>query len=381
LRSGSADLAPPVPEIAVQFLKLRLPQVCIFPKCRCGNESFSGSRLTMSIAVRLLLLLIAIAATAGCYSNPAYRREVAVLRGEIIDLENKYYSMKSDYESAIAELDHCRGYKSGSYYSPNDPDIIYENQPYDPSQNAPEGIMPRRSNESVLQNNGEKLPRQSKPKTEEGELNLKIEDNESGGDDGGMGFYDSQPNLNTEPLIGPRNGGSRDSSGASTRKSNPQSWIRNIRFQRELCRAENRDGKPGDDGLLLVLQPVDENGDVIPVAGDMVISVIDPAENGRRQRIGFYRFQANEVEPMLESSEALGAGIHLRLDWNNYVPRNSDVQVFVRYMTRDKRKFESSIPLRIETANGADDQWVNRPAKVPARPASSKQRPQWRPRR
>ncbi|MCE2791783.1 MAG: hypothetical protein LW697_04925 [Blastopirellula sp.] len=46
----------------------------------------------------LTILLLLISLTAGCGSaSPRVRREIALLRGEVVDLENQYYALKSMY--------------------------------------------------------------------------------------------------------------------------------------------------------------------------------------------------------------------------------------------------------------------------------------------
>ena len=47
--------------------------------------------------------------TIGCNADPRSRRETALLRAEILDLEDKYYLLKSERDLAVAELSTFQG--------------------------------------------------------------------------------------------------------------------------------------------------------------------------------------------------------------------------------------------------------------------------------
>ncbi len=289
-----------------------------------------------------LLLALGLLSLAGCYSNPAYQREIAILRGEIIDLEDKYYSIKSQYESAQIEIQSLRGNPPNAQGNGNSEEIFGQ---------------PRNGNEP--------LPNQE-------DNDPIIEDGEGGDGENDMGGNDGY-------LTGPEN---RNFESASIpQKSDPAAWVRDIQIDRELSRAQNFDGKAGDDGILLVVQPVDDAGNVIPVAGKIKVSIIDKHEKGERQRIGFYELLEQDVQPIIETSEALGAGIHLRLNWNRHVPRNRLVRVFVRYEV-EGRRYQASIPIRVNTTADQQANWTpDRMSPTAAQSSSNNNRPTWRPRR
>ncbi len=56
----------------------------------------------------------------------------------------------------------------------------------------------------------------------------------------------------------------------------------------------NYDNKPGDDGVTVYLQPIDRDGDVVKVAGEIRIQLYDLAAAPGRQLIGEYRVPAEE---------------------------------------------------------------------------------------
>ncbi len=50
------------------------------------------------------------------------------------------------------------------------------------------------------------------------------------------------------------------------------------------------DGKPGDDGIVLYVQPIDRNGDVIKAAGSLTVTLLDLANPPEQYLLGEYRF-------------------------------------------------------------------------------------------
>ena len=55
--------------------------------------------------MRRELLIIGLCLVAvGCNADPRSRRETALLRAEILDLEDKYYLIKSERDAAVAQL-------------------------------------------------------------------------------------------------------------------------------------------------------------------------------------------------------------------------------------------------------------------------------------
>ena len=47
----------------------------------------------------VLLLIVGVLLSTGCRMNPRAEREIALLRAEILDLEDQYYSLKSRCEA------------------------------------------------------------------------------------------------------------------------------------------------------------------------------------------------------------------------------------------------------------------------------------------
>ena len=130
--------------------------------------------------------------------------------------------------------------------------------------------------------------------------------------------------------------------------------------------AENVDRLPGDDGLVLLVQPRSSNGDVIPAAGEMTVSIIDPKQYGHRQRIGLWKFTPDETSLFIADGRSGDQGIVLRLPWEKSTPKNNRLRAFVRFITEDGRRLETSTDFEINPPTveySADaplvEQWVH----------------------
>ena len=61
-----------------------------------------------------------------------------------------------------------------------------------------------------------------------------------------------------------------------------------------LSRGTDYDGKPGDDGVRVYLQPLDADGDPVKVPGKISIQLVDDSELGKPRLLGFYVFDGIE---------------------------------------------------------------------------------------
>jgi hypothetical protein len=90
------------------------------------------------------------------------------------------------------------------------------------------------------------------------------------------------------------------------------------------------DGQPGDEGLLVVVEPQNNAGQYVPLPGDLTIDVFDPAKTGPEARLARWQFDASETVPYLRQT-LLGRGVHLQLPWPNQSPQSSRLRVVASY--------------------------------------------------
>ena len=129
---------------------------------------------------------------------------------------------------------------------------------------------------------------------------------------------------------------------SSYEAASPQdSGIAGITLNRLLTAPVNRDGHPGDDGLMVVVEPRNHAGDLIPPAGELSISLIDrAAESESAAYVGRWNFSAPETTRLYRRT-TLGDGIQLNLVWQDHKPTHSQLELRVRLTTPDGRKLET----------------------------------------
>ena len=136
---------------------------------------------------------------------------------------------------------------------------------------------------------------------------------------------------------------------ASTTLSRSYAGNRNaateISVNRSLTSGQDVNDSPGDDGLNLLLQTKDANGQIVLQAGELTVSLIDPKQ---RQRIGFWRFLAGETELFFVDENENTDGILLHLPWGESVPRRSRLLVHVSFVTPDGRTLTTSSDILIK---------------------------------
>ncbi len=134
-----------------------------------------------------------------------------------------------------------------------------------------------------------------------------------------------------------------------------------IAFHPTLTRAANFDDESDDDGLYLVLQPKNVEGQLVPTFADLEVAVIDPAREGdvNSMRIGRWNYSAVEVKAKFHPIGS-SQGIHLTLPWNGPDPTADRVQVFIRYTLPDGRQVVNDKTIFVSGKSSMRTVWVPR---------------------
>lgn len=263
----------------------------------------------------LLTICIITSVAIGCNSDPRGRRELALMRSEIMDLEDKYYALKSRHERTLKELGECRGVPVESI----DPGLsIVESSSYyvEPGNDCDEFSIDLAPDQTIL------TTPHSQPKLREptpassGEFSLESPAR--------LPTHRQQADeLVTEIYINPRH-----------------------------TSAKNVDGQAGDDGLALLLQPRSAAGKSVSVSGAVTIGFIDPAAASGKQRVGRWTFTANEMDLFAVPNHGQ-PGFLLHLPWDTNAPRNNRLVVNVQFVTPDGRRLKTSKQIRIQPPTGS----------------------------
>ena len=126
--------------------------------------------------------------------------------------------------------------------------------------------------------------------------------------------------------------------------------VTQIKLNRQLTGGYNFDGKPGDEGIMIVIEPQDAKGQYVPMAGGVTISVTDPGQSGSASRVGKWEFDEAQTAGCLKRT-LLGRGIHLELPWPAEFPRGEQLQVDVAFSTIDGRRLRTQRDIKIDVVD------------------------------
>ncbi len=118
-----------------------------------------------------------------------------------------------------------------------------------------------------------------------------------------------------------------------------------IRINPMLTAGFDRDDAFGDDMLVLQFTPLDEQGEVLKLPGDIRIRVLDPALAEESQTVAEWKFTAAQGREHWVRG-LLGSGYQFSLPWQE-PPRNKELIIHVQLRTADGREFTATHVLKI----------------------------------
>jgi hypothetical protein len=148
---------------------------------------------------------------------------------------------------------------------------------------------------------------------------------------------------------------------AKSSKSKPvDQRVRQIDWHPTMCRAQNTDGKPGDDGLYLVLVPRNNAGEFVATTGAVTVVVEETLADGSVSRIGRYEYTAKELSEQLEPIGS-APGLHLPIRFRERMPSGPSVDVYAKFTSEDGTTMVNrrTIQLR-KPASAGPSNWVPR---------------------
>ncbi len=117
----------------------------------------------------------------------------------------------------------------------------------------------------------------------------------------------------------------------------------------EWVRGIDLDGRPGDDGIQILLQPLDDRGDILTAAAPVTVVVLDPQLTGLSARIARWDLHPDEVRSYFVQRGGT-SGYLLDLPWPAEPPVHGELLVFARYTAADGRKLEAQAELNVRPA-------------------------------
>ncbi len=147
--------------------------------------------------------------------------------------------------------------------------------------------------------------------------------------------------------------------------------VARLALNRLLTGGYDSDGRPGDDGIVVAIEPRDAQGRSLKAAAEVSVVVLDPALDGEAARVARWDFTAAETAARFRRSVSGGA-IHLELPWPADPPVHGQLYLFVRYTTSDGRRLQAEGPIQIGLPGRTSRRWVR---SQPAPPAPEAGRP------
>jgi outer membrane murein-binding lipoprotein Lpp len=181
---------------------------------------------------------------------------------------------------------------------------------------------------------------------------------------------------NELPLPALPSGPAAYNSSQPEKQGSPDDEVVRIRIDPRLTGGYDFDGKPGDEGLLVVIEPQNEQGLYVPKAGPLSIVVIDAMKKGEEARVARWDFDSIEANRELQKN-FLGKGIHIELPWPNKPPEHAHLKLFVRYENLDGKKLEAHRDINVAMPGMISNRWtpstrVQRRAQLPTLKSISK---------
>ncbi|HMP77812.1 MAG TPA: hypothetical protein PKD54_00020 [Pirellulaceae bacterium] len=256
-------------------------------------------------------------AMAGCAQSPAVRREIALLKNEILDMQTQYFALKSEYIRATGQepqLDFMIPYSTTPGQLPYDPAC---DDHYLGNRTHPESELPTRIAMNTVENQGQPIVGTHTFGT---------------ADDPGF----RAPNRSTAAIppsvLSDRHGQPAEVTYASLTENTPASVdvSRDVTPVELTVAAEQYwdDAESGRDPLpTLRVQVRYPHGAI--AALPLQVSLLDIQRDAGQQRIGFWDLNAQQVGVLIERGGDPRT-IDLLLPWPTDATADSIMEIFVR---------------------------------------------------
>jgi hypothetical protein len=118
-----------------------------------------------------------------------------------------------------------------------------------------------------------------------------------------------------------------------------------LKFNMLMTSGQDRNGQPGDEGLSVLLTPVDAHGDLVKLAGAVELELFDMTRPALEQRLGTWKFTLDEVRESWHKG-FLSAGYLFKVDWQT-PPVSSELTLHARMTVADGRQFNETTQVKV----------------------------------
>ena len=125
------------------------------------------------------------------------------------------------------------------------------------------------------------------------------------------------------------------------------------------------DGRPGDEGIIVVIEPQTDDRRLVAAAAPVSVVLLDPNLPGEAARVARWDFSVDEVARIYGESPP-GTGLRLKLTWPGAPPVHSRLHLFVQYTTTDGTGHEADGEIRVALAGLSPRDWSPPTRSAPA---------------
>lgn len=299
-----------------------------------------------------LLLLV-----AGCRTNP--RQEL--IEQEHRFLEDKIWQLKGLIDEYELQLDSCQRENESLLRELGERRTPGRRR----SGNRSEGELspPVVDEADAAPYQGPPIISPPDPNVPEGEHRIVPDDSISADDAEGLEEAIEQEQRSVGPALGQAGAARRRRSLSSHGAPQPQDEVvAQITLNRKLTGGHNVDAQPGDEGVMVVIEPLNAAGELIEVPGAVSIVVLDPALEGEAARVARWDFSSREAASHLKRTP-MGDGLHFDLRWPHAPPTHRLLNLYVRYTTADGRRLQVEKQIDVEPpgAEHTGERWTRTP--------------------
>lgn len=318
--------------------------------------SWTRNRLTRFHAA-VILLALSTMLSIGCQTDQVAQMRIDEMRAEQMAIEDRYAALRNEYEKVrrrlIAQGDPLADQNagpsalpiiyppgpaaldemSGGYYPDQTPDHPFEQELTLPDPTQPLESMPLESQ-----------PLESMPEAPAGN------DLPSHGRDGSdlNSVLDSAA-YSARPRTNPQTVASRTVAPAGAKVSS-------LGIDLSRSHGFDRDRTPGDEGVQIIVTPLDRQGRMVLASGDFELSLYDYSQ-AEDVEIGKWKFPRGTINQFVQRRGANATGIPFRVALKNYVLRTPEVMAEVRMTTDQGQQIVVREIIKVKPA----ENWVQQP--------------------
>jgi hypothetical protein len=302
------------------------------------------------------LLAITVVLSSGCHLGPRWNRQLELLNAEKRSLEDELYALQYDLEDAANDVKELKRendrLRQRLGLSPAESPI--PDRPPPPRGSGGPALTPPVIEERTLQEPRIEIP-EDRPASEGG-----------------------KPKTTVAPLPSPASTSLPTSESPRTlpslsgllEPSDPR--VTHIYLNPLLTGGSDFNREPGDDGLVVVIEPRNRSDEFVPIAGPISVVLLDPARDKEQARFARWEIDAPNAQRSLEQSTKI-KGIHLRLPWPESLPTSSRMHLYVRYVTVDGRKLEADREIFLALPGQMTQRWTPRSTTPESRPGAARE--------